>query len=74
MAFLAEWTFEGGLECISRDRRQPQPLFMWHICLYMRKSGLLVNLSGTADIIIRLKYVNLTYLGLFYLSKHLTKT
>ena len=38
---FAEWTFEGGLKkkqiAFSRCRREPNPLSIRSVCLYMRK-------------------------------------
>jgi hypothetical protein len=47
---FAEWTFEGGLNRYSRRRREPDPLPIRHVWLYMKRVDFSVNMSGTAII------------------------
>ena len=50
MKLIVEWTSEGGPKSMeSRRRREPNPLPIRSVCLYMRK-WTFVNLSGTAII------------------------
>lgn len=67
MKLIVEWTSEGGPKSMeSRRRREPNPLPIRSVCLYMRK-WTFVNLSGTA--IIRNYYRLKHSLGRFFISR-----
>ena len=68
MGLAAEWTFEGGPEPSGKQgpTETTTVIFVAYMLVYEKRTSMEVNLSGTADLLIRLKYVFRTYLGLFY--------